>query len=125
MESWTRRRFFATTLAGSAFAGTTRLFGKTPAPASVSLPSASQPKRPVIISSTNGQHALAKGMDVLKSGGDTLDAVIATVSIVEDDPNDGYGGLPNEAGVVELDASVMHGPRAAPEASLPSNASRM
>jgi len=32
---------------------------------------------------------------------------------VEDDPNDdsvGYGGLPNEECVVELDASVMHGP---------------
>jgi N4-(beta-N-acetylglucosaminyl)-L-asparaginase len=33
--------------------------------------------------------------------------------MVEDDPEDitvGYGGLPNERGVVELDASVMHGP---------------
>src|SRR2546429_2938433 len=52
-------------------------------------------------------------MDILKKGGDTLDAVVATVTIVEDDPNDdsvGYGGLPNEEGVVELDASVMHGP---------------
>ena len=32
---------------------------------------------------------------------------------VEDDPEDntvGYGGLPNEEGVVELDACVMHGP---------------
>jgi len=52
-------------------------------------------------------------MDILKKGGDTLDAVVAAVTIVEDDPNDdsvGYGGLPNEEGEVELDASVMHGP---------------
>jgi len=35
------------------------------------------------------------------------------VTLVEDDPHDtsvGYGGLPNENGVVELDAAVMHGP---------------
>lgn len=67
----------------------------------------------MIISSANGLHALAKGMDILKSGGDTLDAVVAAVTVVEDDPKDdsvGYGGLPNEEGVVELDASVMHGP---------------
>ncbi len=52
-------------------------------------------------------------MEILNKGGDTLDAVIAGVNLVEEDPNDdsvGYGGLPNEEGVVELDASVMHGP---------------
>jgi N4-(beta-N-acetylglucosaminyl)-L-asparaginase len=52
-------------------------------------------------------------MDILKKGGDTLDAAVAVVTVVEDDPNDdsvGYGGLPNEEGEVELDASVMHGP---------------
>jgi N4-(beta-N-acetylglucosaminyl)-L-asparaginase len=52
-------------------------------------------------------------MEILKGGGDTLEAAVAAVTIVEDDPNDdsvGYGGLPNEEGVVELDASVMHGP---------------
>jgi N4-(beta-N-acetylglucosaminyl)-L-asparaginase len=54
-------------------------------------------------------------MDILKKGGDTLDAVVAAVTVVEDDPKDnsvGYGGLPNEEGEVELDASVMHGPTA-------------
>ena len=67
----------------------------------------------VVISSYNGLHACARAMEMLKSGADTLDAVIAGVNIVEEDPNDhsvGYGGLPNEEGVVELDASVMHGP---------------
>jgi N4-(beta-N-acetylglucosaminyl)-L-asparaginase len=50
---------------------------------------------------------------VLEKGGDTLDAVIEVVRGPEEDPNDdsvGYGGLPNEEGVVELDASCMHGP---------------
>jgi N4-(beta-N-acetylglucosaminyl)-L-asparaginase len=110
MDLWTRRRFFSTTLAGGALASTTRLFGKSMPD---KLGSDAPAKRPVIISSANGLHALSKGMDVLKSGGDTLDAAIAAVTIVEDDPNDdsvGYGGLPNEECVVELDASVMHGP---------------
>jgi N4-(beta-N-acetylglucosaminyl)-L-asparaginase len=52
-------------------------------------------------------------MEVIKGGGDTLDAVVAGVNLVELDPDEtsvGYGGLPNEEGVVELDASVMHGP---------------
>jgi N4-(beta-N-acetylglucosaminyl)-L-asparaginase len=67
----------------------------------------------VMISSANGVNALGKGMEILKGGGDTLEAAVAAVTVVEDDPNDdsvGYGGLPNEEGVVELDASVMHGP---------------
>src|SRR5436190_23983639 len=67
----------------------------------------------IVISSANGVRSCAKAMDILRAGGDTLDAVIAGVNIVELDPNDtsvGYGGLPNEEGVVELDASVMHGP---------------
>ncbi len=67
----------------------------------------------IVISSANGVRSCAKAMEILRAGGDTLDAVIAGVNIVELDPNDtsvGYGGLPNEEGVVELDASVMHGP---------------
>src|SRR5215470_13246257 len=124
MELWSRRKFFLTSLAGSALAGTNKLFGRTQSNgnAALPLPSFAPPtvglpavvgKRPLIISSANGLHALDKGMDILKKGGDTLDAVVATVTVVEDDPNDdsvGYGGLPNEEGEVELDASVMHGP---------------
>lgn len=52
-------------------------------------------------------------MSMLKEGYDPADCIVQGVKIVEDDPNDqsvGYGGLPNEEGIVELDASVMHGP---------------
>jgi N4-(beta-N-acetylglucosaminyl)-L-asparaginase len=118
MELWSRRKFFLSSLASSAIAGTNKLFG-------LSLPNVNgrlalghpappaEAKRPLIISSANGLRSLSKGMDILKKGGDTLEAVVAAVTVVEDDPNDdsvGYGGLPNEEGEVELDASVMHGP---------------
>ena len=72
----------------------------------------SSPKH-IVIASGNGARACARAMEMLKSRADTLDAVIAGVNINEEDPEDtsvGYGGLPNEEGVVELDASVMHGP---------------
>jgi N4-(beta-N-acetylglucosaminyl)-L-asparaginase len=52
-------------------------------------------------------------MELVRSGHDPLDAAIEGVAIVEADPKDhsvGLGGLPNEDGVVELDAAVMHGP---------------
>jgi N4-(beta-N-acetylglucosaminyl)-L-asparaginase len=78
---------------------------------------------PVVIASANGLSANEKAMELIRGGADPLDAVVAGVNIVENDPNDnsvGYGGLPNEDGVVELDASVMHGPtgRAGAVASL-------
>ncbi len=69
--------------------------------------------RPLAIASANGLQATARAMELLRAGKDTLDAVITGVNIVENDPNDntvGYGGLPNEDGVVELDSCVMHGP---------------
>jgi N4-(beta-N-acetylglucosaminyl)-L-asparaginase len=73
--------------------------------------------RNIVISSANrndgGIHCCAKAMEAIRSGGDTLDAVIAGVNIVELDPRDnsvGYGGLPNEDGVVELDSCCIHGP---------------
>lgn len=68
----------------------------------------------VAISSANGLKALEKAYAMAMAGADPLDAAVAGVNLVEDDPNDitvGLGGLPNEEGVVELDASVMHGPK--------------
>lgn len=69
--------------------------------------------RPVSIASGNGSAAVDRAIEVLAAGGDTLEGVLQGVNIVELDPDDmsvGYGGLPNEDGVVQLDASVMHGP---------------
>src|SRR5687768_16881708 len=71
-----------------------------------------KPTLPVVVSSGNGLRATARASEVLRGGGRPVDAVVSGVNIVEEDPDDvtvGYGGLPNEAGVVELDASVMDG----------------
>ncbi|MDP9201929.1 MAG: N(4)-(beta-N-acetylglucosaminyl)-L-asparaginase [Gemmatimonadota bacterium] len=70
--------------------------------------------RPVVIASANGIRGVARAYDMItRQNADTLDAIIAGVNIEELDPEDqavGLGGLPNEEGVVQLDASCMHGP---------------
>src|SRR5215468_2730916 len=51
---------------------------------------------------------------MIAAGADVLDAVVAGVNILELDPEEtsvGYGGLPNADGVVQLDSSIMHGPK--------------
>lgn len=66
------------------------------------------------ISSANGLESTKRAVQMMKNGADPLDAVVQGVSLVEADPKDtsvGLGGLPNENGIVELDAAVMHGPR--------------
>ena len=81
-------------------------------PAAAQAQTAVKPKN-IVISSSNGVECCNIAMSWLRAGKDTLDAVIAGVNVNELDPNDnsvGYGGLPNEEGVVELDACVMHGP---------------
>jgi len=70
-------------------------------------------KHPIVICSLNGFNYIDAGFQKLSAGADTLDAAIEVAQGPENDPKDdsvGLGGLPNEDGVVELDASCMHGP---------------
>lgn len=99
----TRRQFIAAGIALPAGAAT-----RFPAPA-VRI----QGTRAVAVSSANSLAPVTRAMELVGQGVDTLDAAVEGVKIQELDPNDssvGYGGLPNADGVVQLDASCMHGP---------------
>jgi N4-(beta-N-acetylglucosaminyl)-L-asparaginase len=110
-----RQSIIAGAGAGLAAASPRTLFGQAPAVV------APRGVKPVVISSANGNRyknggdmtAVQKAYSLIVQGADVLDAVIAGVNIPELDPEDdsvGYGGLPNADGVVQLDASCMHGP---------------
>lgn len=69
--------------------------------------------RPIAIASSNGLRGVGRAVELMRQGRDPLDAAIEGVVIQELDPDDssvGIGGLPNADGVVQLDASCMHGP---------------
>ena len=110
-----RRHFLATTVAGSLSLS----LSKSSSAAQQSAPSlpAREVKRaaklPVMVCSEYSYNWLEDGYKLLAGGADTLDAALAVIKGPEDDPtyqNVGLGGRPNEEGVVELDASCMHGP---------------
>jgi N4-(beta-N-acetylglucosaminyl)-L-asparaginase len=109
-----RRQFLTTTTVGLAAGAAGASVGgpTTAAEPQKKLPHPSQ--FPVqAIASANGLAATKKAFQLIQAGQDPLSAVVTGVAIVEADPQDtsvGYGGLPNEDGVVELDAAVMHGP---------------
>jgi N4-(beta-N-acetylglucosaminyl)-L-asparaginase len=78
--------------------------------------------KPIVIASANGHQfrnggsetCVERAFRLITEGADVLDAVVEGVTIVELDPEEtsvGVGGLPNADGVLELDASCMHGPR--------------
>jgi len=108
---FSRRDFVKTSVLGAVAAGVgTRAQAE---PAQDHNSQSGSYKRPIIVCANNGYAYLEDAFAFLKSGGDTLDAALKVVKGPEDDPNDtsvGLGGLPNEEGVVELDACCMHGP---------------
>ena len=93
-----------------------------PTPAPQGAPAVMRTVRPVVISDYSGwefknggtENAVQRAFRLITEGQDVLDALIAGVNIPELDPLEtgiGYGALPNANGVIELDASCMHGPK--------------
>jgi N4-(beta-N-acetylglucosaminyl)-L-asparaginase len=92
--------------AGAAIAALAGRSAQTPARAAAA-------SGPVVLASGNGLRGVALARERMLQGEDPLDAAIAGVNLQELDPEDqsvGLGGLPNADGVVQLDASCMHGP---------------
>lgn len=107
MEGLSRRTFLAYSAAASAAVS---------GPAfAVRLAAQTNGAPPILVSDRNsdlGNRALSAGWEMFERGGTALDAVEREANVIEEDPDDhsvGYGGLPNEEGIVELDASVMWG----------------
>jgi N4-(beta-N-acetylglucosaminyl)-L-asparaginase len=121
------RRDFMTTTAAAGIVAASQPLGSnpgspTPTPLGDRGPAIRvQASKPIVVASGNGfvhknggtKTCVELAFEMMMRGDDVLDALIAGVNIVELDPADtsvGYGGLPNADGVVQLDASCMHGP---------------
>jgi N4-(beta-N-acetylglucosaminyl)-L-asparaginase len=109
-DAVTRRHFLGTAVLAAA--------GTAVSPAAGAVPAAPWVRRSRIakfaaVASSNGIRGVEVALQLMTRGTDTLDAGVEGVKIQELDPKDnsvGYGGLPNEEGVVQLDASCTHGP---------------
>ena len=103
-----RREFLKT--AGGAGLGVAAL-GPTAVDATAGAPAVHiQEVVPVAVGSANGIESVGLALEQVADGVDTLEAVVAGVNLVEEDPNDtsvGYGGLPNLDGVVQLDSEEL------------------
>ena len=108
MDGVNRRDFMKTVAAAGALAA-------TPVGASEAQQGSMSSGGPVLLATwAHGKPAVDKGAEILASGGSLLDAVEKGINIPESDPkvtSVGYGGYPNEDGVVELDAGIMDGTR--------------
>lgn len=110
-DALSRRDFLGTT--GAALAGASLTPpGHAPLPGAPAL-HLRGPAKLMAVGSSNALRGITLATGLVAGGADTLDAIVEGVKITELDPDDdsvGYGGLPNEEGVVQLDASCMHGP---------------
>src|SRR4029078_243215 len=107
-----RREFVAASAGAGALAASHRVFGQSPAMITS--------VKPIVVAAGNGNRSkdaagltcVAKAFNMITSGKDVLDAVVAGVNIVELDPEDssvGYGGLPNAGGGGQLDPCLLRG----------------
>lgn len=124
MTSSNRRTFLTQSafLSGAVFSSKTIHSQTAPPPAnphpgSIDIPGADRHNstdRPLIISTWPfGKPSNERALEIFKSGGSTLDAVEKGINLAEDDLSNssvGAGGIPNSAGVVQLDACIMDGP---------------
>jgi isoaspartyl peptidase/L-asparaginase-like protein (Ntn-hydrolase superfamily) len=106
MSSRSRRQFLRDAAAVAAIASSVgkRARAATPPPGAV-VPT-------VIATWDYGLELVTAAQAALLANKDILDALEAGVNVVENDPKVhtvGYGGLPNEDGVVQLDAAIMDG----------------
>ena len=120
-----RREFVRrTTAAGVAAAAIPKtLFGQpSTGPGQAPVMMTAKGVKPCVVASSNGNRSkddqgvtcVARAFKMMADGADVLDALVAGVAIVELDPTQtgvGWSGLPNADGVVQLDASCMHGPK--------------
>ena len=122
MKKLNRREFVTTGTAAGMAAATGTAFAAPAAKRRAPEMLTPQGVKPLVISDYSGfgyrnggtMNAVEKAFDMIVNGDDVLDALIAGVNIPENDPTEtgiGYGGLPNERGVVQLDACCMHGPK--------------
>lgn len=121
-SSLPRRKFLSTAVgAGAALVACNSVGARTPQAPTDAKPSATPAKDrsarkgyPVLVGSNNCLPGMKLSYAKLLDGGDPLDVAIEVVKVAEADPDDdsvGLGGLPNEEGVVQLDAACMYGPR--------------
>lgn len=75
-------------------------------------PKAGEPGAVFLSTWVHGKPANERASEIFNGGGSLMDAVEHGINVPENDPkvtSVGYGGLPNEAGEVELDAAIMDG----------------